>query len=237
MGPFMNMEQTKYGYEIRTPHLIIFFGNAEANIQNLSAAYPSFQFKRLKQIHSDAVVKTSFNSEDLQVIADAHFTSDKNVALPVITADCVPVFIYHHRQGIIAGIHAGWRGVANKIIGKTIREMKALGAPAHELDVVIGPHIQKPSFEVGNDVRDLILTSLGPLSANERASYFSAAQDQGKSFVDLNMVVRTQLQKEGIESEHLFDLHIDTFSNKEFHSHRRDKEKAGRQISFICRTS
>ncbi len=236
MGFAVNLEKTPLGYELKTPHITAFFGGAAAPLADLKSAYPQFDFVRLKQIHSDAVIESKDNSLDYQVLGDAHFSRAKNLALCVITADCVPVLFYHHGTGLVSGVHAGWRGVANRIIPKTVQKLVSEGAVASELDVIIGPHIQKNSFEVGNDVRDQILSSLGPLSPAERAQYFQNLED-GKSLVDLNLVVRTQLEQEGIVLERLFDLHIDTVTNNEFHSYRRDKEKSGRQISFICQTS
>lgn len=233
MGFDVNLDKTPLGYEIKTPHITAFFGGASAPLIDVKNAYPQFDFVRLKQIHSDAVIESKDSSLDYQVLGDAHFTRAKNLALCVITADCVPVLFYHHGQGLISGIHAGWRGVANRIIPKTIHQLVAQGAAANELDVIIGPHIQKNSFEVGNDVRDQILSSLGPLSPADRSQYSESLQD-GKSLVDLNLVVRSQLEQEGINPDRLFDLHIDTVTNNEFHSYRRDKEKSGRQISFIC---
>ncbi|WP_374031545.1 laccase domain-containing protein [Bdellovibrio bacteriovorus] len=38
------------------------------------------------------------------------FPAPKNLALCVITADCVPVLFYHHGTGLVSGVHAGWRG-------------------------------------------------------------------------------------------------------------------------------
>lgn len=232
----MNINQTKLGYEIHTPHLVLFFGGVDSQLANLKTAYPEFEFTRVKQIHSDAVVESPDSTQDYQLIADAHFTTAKNLALCVITADCVPVFFYHQPTGLIAGVHAGWRGVANRIIIKTIEQLEKLGAPTHQLDTIIGPHIQKKSFEVGLDVRDQILSSLGPVSEVQKAQ-FTEKISNDKALVDLNQVVKAQLQSKGIEAERVFDLHIDTFTNPDFHSHRRDREKAGRQISFICRTS
>lgn len=228
------LEQTKLGYEIRTPQLIIFFGGLEAQLGNLKTAYPQFDFTRVKQIHSDVVVESANTSQDYQVIADAHYSRTKNLALCVVTADCVPVFFYHHPTGLIAGVHAGWRGVANKIIMHTIDTLVAQGAVASELEVIIGPHIQKKSFEVGFDVRDQILASLGSLTEMHKNA-FTEKTSEHKTLLDLNQVVKAQLQAKNIEADHVFDLHIDTFSNPNFHSHRRDKEKAGRQISFICK--
>lgn len=238
----MNLEQTQLGYEIRTPNFTVFMGGVGAQLQDLARAYPQYQLMRLKQIHSDIVVESDAQSQDYQTQADSHFTKETNLALCVITADCVPVFFYEPEIGLISGVHAGWRGVASRIIPKTIRLLIDQGADPRKLTAIIGPHIQKQSFEVGNDVRDQILASLGPLNSSdpnlqvEAISNYSEVVSEQKSLVDLNLVVRTQLQHEGIELENVFDLHIDTVKNPLFHSYRRDKEKSGRQISFICRT-
>ncbi|MGZ3770677.1 MAG: peptidoglycan editing factor PgeF [Bdellovibrio sp.] len=241
----MNLEQTQYGYEIRTPDVTIFFGGTQSNIQNLSKAYPDYQLMRLKQIHSDSVVASDGNSIDYSTLADAHFTKDKKLALCVITADCVPLFLYDSETKLISGVHAGWRGVASKIIPKAIQTLIQHGAKAQNITAIIGPHIQKNSFEVGNDVRDKILSSIriekndenisAEYRINEFAKFYVSLPEQ-KSLVDLNLIVRTQLEQQNINLENVFDLHIDTVQNKDFHSYRRDKENSGRQISFICRT-
>ncbi|XGC80766.1 peptidoglycan editing factor PgeF [Bdellovibrio bacteriovorus] len=231
----MNIEQTQYGYEVRTEHITVLLGGVHAQLPKLAEAYPDFKLTRLKQIHSDAVVESKDQSLDYQIIADSHFTKEKGLALCVITADCVPIFFYDPATNLIAGAHAGWRGVASRIIPKTIQKMIQLGSFPQNLQVIIGPHIQKQSFEIENDVRDQILSSLGPLSPSERAYYFEETSE-GKCRLDLNEVVKTQLQQEGLDLDKVFNLHIDTVTNPDFHSYRRDKEKSGRQISFICRT-
>jgi YfiH family protein len=147
----------------------------------------------------------------------------------------VPALIFDQKRKVIAAIHAGWRGVANRIIPKTLHRLKESGSRPEDLSVYIGPHIQKMNFEVGNDVRDQIIGSLGAVPKEDRDLYFDVLDDE-KSLVDLNQVVKTQLHLEGLSSEQVFILHLDTYSNEFFHSYRRDKEKSGRQISFICRT-
>lgn len=233
----MNIEQTPLGYEITTPQVTVFFGGRQAQLTDVAAAYPNFVMKRLKQIHSDAVVETHSKSPDYEIIADAHLSRDEKLGLCIITADCIPIFFYDSKSKLIAGAHAGWRGVASRIVPKTITKMLENGAQLNSLSVIMGPHIQRKSFEAGNDVRDQILNSLGPLSPSDKLIYFEPAQDETKSFVDINQVVRTQLEQEGVNLDQLFDLHIDTCTHPDFHSYRRDKERAGRQISFISRTS
>lgn len=231
----MQLDKTPLGYELRTPHITVFFGGNQAQLPQLTKAYPQIRLVRVKQIHSDIVVQTNDPWLDYQVTADAHYTHEKSLGLCVITADCVPVFFYDHSASIIAGVHAGWRGVAGRIIPRTIEALTKQGTLPENLNVVIGPHIQKASFEVGNDVRDQILASLGPLSSIEKSEY-AELLSESKSLVDLNLVVRTQLQQCGIHFENLFNLHIDTVTDTDFHSYRRDREKSGRQISFICQT-
>ena len=230
----MNLEQTKLGYEIDMPHYTLFMGGKESQLENIKSAYPSVDFVRVKQIHGDGIVESENNVLDYQVIADAQYSRASHLGLCVITADCVPIFLIHPGSHLIAGIHAGWRGVANRILPKTIARLHAEGAPNQETHVVIGPHIQKPSFEVGFDVRDQILSSIGHAAVGTSDSFFENIGPQ-KSLVDLNQVVKEQLAQEGVPEENVHDLHIDTFTNPFFHSHRRDKEKAGRQISFIYR--
>lgn len=229
--PDLNVTETKLGIEVKTPSITVFFGGVDSQLPNLKAAYPHLKFLRLKQIHSDAVIESNSVDLDYQVLGDAHFTN-KDLTLCVVTADCVPAFIYDPKRSVIAGIHAGWRGVASRIIPKTIAKLKEEGSNPADLEVVIGPHIQKQSFEVEFDVRDQIMSSIGPLTLEERVLYTEKISDK-KALVDLDKIVKKQIQDEGLSLEKLFTLNIDTVTDLRFHSYRRDKEKSGRQISFI----
>lgn len=227
----LNVSETKLGLEIKTPKYTVFFGGVDSQLPNLKNAFPELNFVRLKQIHSDAVIESNNLDMDYQVLGDAHYTG-KDLTLCVVTADCVPAFIYDPKRSVIAGIHAGWRGVASRIIPKTIAKLKEEGSNPEDLEVIIGPHIQKKSFEVEFDVRDQIMSSLGPLTPEERAQFSEKISDK-KALVDLDKIVKKQIQDEGLLLEKLFAVNIDTVTDLRFHSYRRDKEKSGRQISFI----
>jgi YfiH family protein len=234
MGFAVNIEKTPLGYEIKTPHVTYFFGGKESQLQNLKSAYPQFDFVRVKQTHSDIVVESKDSSKDYQINADGHITTTANLALCVVTADCVPALFYHPKTGTVAGVHAGWRGVANRILINTIEQLIARGIPPEELEVAIGPHIQQDSFEVGHDVRDQILASLIGMSAEDKKMFYTDLSPE-KSKVDLSLIVKAQLESQGISLEKVSTLYIDTVKDSFFHSHRRDKENAGRQISFVVR--
>lgn len=196
---------------------VIFFGGVGASLENLRAKFPNYQFARIKQTHSSIVVPAEVGRDPL-VEADAHFTSQKNLALLISTADCTPVMVAAD-NGVIASIHAGWRGVASRIVPKT---MGAMGAKRYR--AWVGPHIQKNSFEVDEDVA---------LNLIKSAPGISAKVLPGKNFVDLDLLVRSQLAEHAIQS--LWTSGVDTKTDLRFHSHRRDREKAGRQLSFILR--
>jgi YfiH family protein len=47
--------------------------------------------------------------------ADAIITDQKNVALLMLFADCVPILLYDPERSIAACAHAGWKGTFNQI--------------------------------------------------------------------------------------------------------------------------
>lgn len=226
----MNLIENELGFEIDTPFALVFFGKKNSQLENLKKHYPQFQWSRVKQTHSSIVVPvTRSNAVEVGVTeADAQWTADAGLALPISTADCVPVMIADPHARRIAGIHAGWRGVENRIIPRTIEALNKAGSRAEDLWFFIGPHIQQNSFEVDADVRDMLL---GCSPGNDD----SLVQTRGPKFlVDLNAIVKNQLAEFQVAPDQLFDLHIDTFKDQRLHSHRRDKTLAGRQLSYVA---
>lgn len=230
----MKITETNLGYLIETPKITALLGGEKSQILNLKSSFPDFQFIRVKQTHGDTIVHSHDSRLDYKVEADAHFTRDQKTALCISTADCIPVLIYDPAADLIAAIHAGWRGVASQIVPKILRHLQGLGARISTTQVIVGPHIQIASFEVNDSVRDEILSSID-FGAVAPESIYHKKISHEKSLVDLNQVLRTQLQNSGISFDNLHNLHIDTFVDRRFHSYRRDKELSGRQLSFICK--
>lgn len=230
----MKIDETNLGFLIETPKIKVLLGGQKSQILNLKASFPELDLIRVKQNHGDTIVNSSDSSLDYQIEADAHYTQKVKTGLCISTADCIPVFIYDSGTETIAAIHAGWRGVANQIVPKTLKKIFLLGAKAENIQIIIGPHIQRDSFEVDFPVRDQILSTIG-FSATEAQSLYHKNISLLKSLVDLNQVMKTQLQNCAIAHENIFNLYIDTFVDLRFHSFRRDKENSGRQLSFICK--
>ena len=221
--------KTEGGWVSRIGSAVLFFGDRNSNVDTLRKLIPDIQFNSLKQVHSDRVVMASEPAQGA-VEADAHFTKNKFLALAINTADCLPILISNGTM--VAAIHAGWRGLEASIVEKTITEMRAMGAKPNDFKAAIGPHIGKDSFEVGRDVADRLLSVYRKLAYNPRPLGFPHA-DESKRYVDLSVLAEAQLIQAGVPEKQITVIREDTFKNEDFHSYRRNKDSAGRQISFI----
>ena len=70
---------------------------------------------------------------------DALITNVPNLSLTVFSADCGTVLLCDPVHQAIGAIHAGWRGCAAGIVGKTVAMQAALGADADAYITVKGP--------------------------------------------------------------------------------------------------
>ncbi len=49
-------------------------------------------------------------------MADASFTTQADIVLAILTADCLPILLAADDGSEIAAIHAGWRGLSAGIV-------------------------------------------------------------------------------------------------------------------------
>jgi YfiH family protein len=218
------------GFSISTKTHIFFFGNRESSLELLRNTFPQLTWARLKQTHGDLIVQSPGESLILPE-ADAHWTKTSGLALAINTADCTPILIHCPVSGIVAAIHAGWRGVANRILPKTLDKLKSEGAKMSSLSVALGPHIQMSSFEVDPPVKELLLNSCEAQFTKEASVYH-----KGEKFhVSLKNILLAQMAEEKISLDQVYISDADTKTNAEYNSFRRDRESSHRQISFVAK--
>ena len=71
--------------------------------------------------------------------ADALVTAQRDVALAIFTADCIPIFIVDVKTPAIGIAHAGWRGTLARIAVNTLARMKTLfGTVAANCQIHLG---------------------------------------------------------------------------------------------------
>jgi polyphenol oxidase len=82
-------------------------------------------------------------------IADACHTSKSGIVCAVMTADCLPILLCDEAASMVLAIHAGWRGLYDGIIPKTL---VTLGTPLSSWLAWIGPGIGPAAYQVGADL-------------------------------------------------------------------------------------
>ena len=107
----------------------------------------------INQTHSSICINASLN--DSLVEADASFTSRPGIVCAILTADCLPVFIFK-KDGTMVGIaHAGWRGLISGVIESLAQSFDCDGKNLH---AHLGPAISVNAFEVGEEIKTLYLS-------------------------------------------------------------------------------
>lgn len=159
---------------------------------------------------------------------DALITNEKNVAICIFTADCVPVFLLDTVNKVIALCHAGWRGVTGKIVPKAIGIMKeTYRSLPQNIHAFIGPSIGPCCFYVGPEV-------VGEFNLVFDDTSDIVIKDEGKYRINLWNAVFNQLKAEGIDGKSILNSEACTSCRpEEFYSYRRDGSKTGRMISIL----
>jgi purine-nucleoside/S-methyl-5'-thioadenosine phosphorylase / adenosine deaminase len=156
-------------------------------------------------------------------VCDALITAEPNVALLVRTADCLPVALAG--EGVVAIVHAGWRGLAADILGATTRRLRAeFGVEPTALEAVVGIGIGPCHYRVGGEVR-------AALSEHATVAGNWSREDR----VDLAGFARGRLRALGLRAGAVTCLSGCTACSPRHHSYRRDGTDAGRQWSAVIR--
>ena len=230
--PQFKVQKREYGWFAMTENALLGFGNAKSTPELLAAEFPSLQFHYLTQVHSNRVL--NFDAlVSSATEADGHIATKPKQALAIKTADCLPVLILSNRDPIVAAIHAGWRGLEGEIIVQAISKFVAAGYMPSEFYVFIGPHISAQHYEVDEDVAKKLSEAYKKVRFDQTASMLLPHPKQGKAFADLTKLALGQLKISGVPEGNIHVMKENTFTDTNFHSARRDRELAGRQISFI----
>ncbi|MCX2682536.1 polyphenol oxidase family protein [Campylobacter sp. MIT 21-1685] len=160
----------------------------------------------MNQIHSNYVQIYNHNTENFS--CDGLITSYRNLALCVLSADCLPLLLWH-KSGIIAALHSGREGSFGNILGVCVEAIceKNPHLNTDGFHLFIMPGICGRDYEIDGEILDFAKI------------YFS--QFLNKKRLDLKALVKSQAQDLGIQK--ITDLGICTYEDKKFYSYRLDK--------------
>ena len=184
------------------------------------------------QIHSAVCHVADGPWGDRRPEGDAGATRTKGVICGVLTADCAPILMVDPNAGVVAAVHAGWKGALGGVIEASVTAMEGLGARAAYIRAVVGPCIAQDSYEVGADFQTRF-----EAEAAEAARFFRPGAAPDKRLFDLPGFVLWRLERAGVGQAAWTgdDTRVD---EARFYSNRRaylnGERDFGRQMSAIA---
>ncbi len=175
---------------------------------------PNLKLHRVHQTHSDINITLNQHncSEEIIGHGDGIIDPNKESILATLTADCIPVLLLGKSANAL--VHAGWMGVKNKIaLSKNIQQ--------HDIyKIFLGPHIRELSFEVQENFFEHF----------SNQNFYQ--KRNGKLYFDLTRQLTHDLKLTYPNAE-VIDCNLDTFTQQQFHSFRRNKTKLRNWNIFI----
>lgn len=198
--------------------------NRQELARNLQIPFENFVFAN--QTHSENIFvatkknrgKGVFEGADAIKNVDAFITKEKETAIVVLVADCVPVLFFDKKQKVAAVVHAGWQGTLKEIAKKTVEKMLAeFNCQSENIIAGIGPSIGPCHFEVQEDV----FLQFEKVFGKENKALIREAE---KLFIDLWELNKKQLLGVGISKDNIEIMGKCTVcENKDFFSARKEK--------------
>lgn len=145
------------------------------------------------QIHSVMARVTEKPWGDNRPEGDAVITRTRGLVCGALSADCAPVLMADASAGVVAAVHAGWKGALDGVIASAVMAMGAEGARPDRITAAVGPCIAQASYEVGPEF-------LQRFAAHDPGSerFFKPAAAAGKHLFDLPGFVLWRLEQAGI---------------------------------------
>ncbi len=148
-------------------------------------------------------------------------TNNKDLVLSIQVADCIPIYLYDDQNQSFGLVHAGWCGVTGGIIENSIEKMKKLDAKSINIKVLLGPSIRQCCFEIGPEVGKLF------------DDKFQKISNSNRMLLDMQNTVIDKLIKMNVRYKNIIDIKECTCCSDQYHSFRKDGNKAGRMIAMM----
>jgi len=148
---------------------------------------------------------------------DGHATAARGLLLTITVADCVPVYLAVPQQRAVALLHAGWRGVAARILEQGVERLTR-EARARTGDIVMhcGVGICGECYEVGSEV----------------LTQFSGHPEAAPGHLDLRGVLVQQARALGLTAISTSPW-CSAHDREQFFSHRASGGRDGRMVAYL----
>jgi YfiH family protein len=215
--------------------------SSDTHTAALTASLDASRLVQVNQVHGRAhlAVRTGQPVPEARPEADIVVSNERDAAVAVRAADCVPILIADRATGAVAAVHAGWRGTCAGASAAAVTALRAeFGSRPEDLVAAIGPSIGVCCYEVGPDLVDAFAAAGHERHLIQR--WFTStppprgSRAQNPLRLDVAGANRDQLVLAGVPEErvHLSGLctamHLDVLT-----SYRAEKEKATRLVAAI----
>lgn len=158
---------------------------------------------------------------------DALWSMERQTALGIKVADCLPVTIIDSQHEIMANIHSGWRGTVRHITASTVASLLA-STPFDPACATawLGPAIRQCCFEVGDEVVTQFRDSFADVEP-------FVDRSGSRPHIDVAGVTTRALRELGFKT--ILDSGLCTRCDGSlFHSYRRDGAARGRTLAIVA---
>jgi len=195
----------------------------DGNWRRLEAA-TGLGFARVRQVHGAEVVEAEAPCPPGRE-ADAVVSRRPGLAACVAVADCVPVLLADPAAGLVAAVHAGWRGTLARAAAAGVQALLRAGAAAPgALLAAIGPSIGPCCYQVSDELADRFEAAFGGGVIH---------RGPGGPRLDLWTANARTLAEAGVGQVERLDR-CTACEPDRFFSHRRDGGRTGRMVAFIA---
>lgn len=171
----------------------------------------------LQQTHSVTIHELAsydhYSALALRAIeGDGLITGLPHTAIGVLTADCLPIIFYNHHNHKLAIIHAGWRGITQEIIHKTIDTLTSHDTNMDSYTIILGPAARGCCYQVGEEFVHHIAKS----------HFHSVQKRNNRLYFDLHTYAQQELAFHNIPASAIHVIPLCTICDVNFYSHRRE---------------
>ncbi len=170
--------------------------DAEAVAENwrrvAAGAAVGLRVATMRQVHGATVVSVHDDAVDAGE-ADGIATRGRGLVLGVLTADCVPILLVAPAHGVVAAVHAGWRGTVAGVTARMLDHLAtAFAVPPSDVYAALGPSIGGCCYETDDRVADQLEQRWGSLPGVVQA------RSNGKVRLDLRQANAVMLVRCGV---------------------------------------
>jgi polyphenol oxidase len=194
-----------------------------------------------KQVHGRTVVvvRDDTPSPGDPPEADAFVSCSPRLAVAIRVADCVPLLMADRTRGVVAAVHAGWRGTAARAAVAAIDALeREFGTTPRDIVAAIGPSIGACCYEVGSELVDAFAAAGHERYLIDRWFATPApprgSRERQKLRLDVAGANRDQLILAGVPEEQIYLSGLCTAMQLDvLTSFRVEKEASGRLAGVI----